>query len=174
MTVARGRMRPQWQGLGRHALLLAGAGGVTVAVMGGADAQDALEIGQYGDPLPEWRIDGTNTFRAEQSGVAGDAGANPNPDNAFDFFDEVHLELERRYSPWNFLRGSFDGVVNNSEFRSANRGIVPERANLTWTKGDGSVPLRAEAGDFFGFYSFRTLQRALKGGQLELQPDSLS
>lgn len=170
MTDAGARMRSGWQGLGWCALLLTGTVGAFVAVQDEATAQDVVEIGQYGDPLPEWRIDGTNTFRAEQSGVAGDASANPNPDNAFNFFDEVHLNLERRYSPWNFLRGSFDGVVNSSEFRSANRGIVPERANLTWTKGDGSVPLRAEAGDFFGFYSFRTLQRALKGGQLELQP----
>ncbi len=148
-----------------------GLGIVMGLLMAGAvEAQEALEIGQYGDPLPEWRIDGTSTFKAEQSGVAGDASANPNPDNAFNFFDDVHLNLERRYSPWNFLRGSFDGVVNSSDFRSAQRGIVPERANLTWTRGDGRVPLRAEAGDFFGFYSFRTLQRALKGGQLELQP----
>lgn len=155
---------------GWRALAAAASTGGMVAAMGAAQAQNALEIGQYGDPLPEWRIDGSNTFRAEQSGVAGDASANPNPDNAFDFFNEVNLNLERRYSPWNFLRGSFDGVVNSSEFRSAQRGFVPERANLTWTKGDGSVPLRAEGGDFFGFYTFRTLQRALKGGQLELQP----
>ncbi|MDF1719396.1 MAG: hypothetical protein P1U65_01850 [Minwuia sp.] len=141
-----------------------------LALAGTVNAQESLEIGHSADPLPEWRVDGTNTFRAEQSGVAGDASANPNPDNAFNFFDDVHLNLERRYSPWNFLRGSFDGVINSSEFRSAQRGIVPERANLTWTKGDGRVPLRAEFGDFFGFYSFRTLQRALKGGQVELQP----
>lgn len=133
---------------GWRALAAAASTGGMVAAMGAAQAQNALEIGQYGDPLPEWRIDGSSTFRAEQSGVAGDASANPNPDNAFDFFNEVNLNLERRYSPWNFLRGSFDGVVNSSEFRSAQRGFVPERANLTWTKGDGSVPLRAEGGDF--------------------------
>ncbi len=127
MREGAGRM-----GVRLRPLVVAGAAAVALE---GASAQEALEIGQYGDPLPEWRIDGTNTFRAEQSGVAGDASANPNPDNAFDFFDEVHLNLERRYSPGISCAGSFDGVVNSSEFRSANRGIVPERANLDLDQG---------------------------------------
>ena len=93
MTDAGARMRSGWQRLGWCALLLTGTVGAFVAVQDEATAQDVVEIGQYGDPLPEWRIDGTNTFRAEQSGVAGDASANPNPDNAFNFFEWSWLAI---------------------------------------------------------------------------------
>ena len=74
---------------GRHVRPAGGCTGVVIglALAGTVNAQDALDIGHYADLLPEWRIDGANTFRAEQSGVAGDASANPNPDNAFNFFD---------------------------------------------------------------------------------------
>ena len=50
------------------------------------------------------------------------------------------------------------------------KGVVPERLNLFREKGDTSLPHRVELGDFYGYTSFRTLQRSLKGVQVEFQP----
>ncbi|MBM3560327.1 MAG: hypothetical protein FJX53_10725 [Alphaproteobacteria bacterium] len=55
-------------------------------------------------------------------------------------------------------------------YRSSERGFLAERFNMTYLNGEASVPYRVEAGDFYGFFSPRTLQRPLKGGQIDLQP----
>ncbi len=48
--------------------------------------------------------------------------------------------------------------------------MLAERLNLTWEKGDGAVPFRAEAGDYFASFSPRTIQLNLKGAQIDIQP----
>ncbi|HXN14721.1 MAG TPA: hypothetical protein VN878_00005, partial [Usitatibacter sp.] len=86
------------------------------------------------------------------------------------YFDEFNLNFVRRLSAFDTVRGQFYGVANDSAYRAQDHGVVPERVNVTREKGDGSLPYRAEAGDFFAYFSYRTLQRPLKGAQVELQP----
>jgi hypothetical protein len=43
---------------------------------------------------------------------------------------------------------------------------------VTRERGDVAVPHRYEIGDYFGYFSFRTLQRTLKGGKIDFQPTS--
>jgi hypothetical protein len=122
------------------------------------------------DWLDESHIFGSNTLRVENYAVRGNQAASPYRYEGAQAFDEFSLNLNRRVSPYESWRGQFYGVINGSAYRSEDRGFVPERVNLFQEKGDGLIPYRVEVGDYFGFFSFRTLQRSLKGAQLELQP----
>ncbi len=120
--------------------------------------------------LPDWDIDGSNTVRAEVYNSTGDISASPYPEDGAQEYDEFHLGLRRRFNPWHRLRIDLDGLLNDSFYRSSEKGVVPERLRLDWERGDTPLPFRLEAGDTFGFFSYRLLQRSLKGFQLDLQP----
>jgi hypothetical protein len=99
-----------------------------------------------------------------------------NPDNALysdvgsQEYGELNMNLSQRRSAYESLRGNFTGLWNRSAFRSSERGLLLERAQITWGKGDTALPFRVQAGDFLGYLSQRTLQRSLIGAQVEVQP----
>ncbi len=120
--------------------------------------------------LDEWQITGSNTLRLESYRAQGDPLAGPYRFTGGQHFDEFNLNLARQLSPYDTIHAQLYGVANDSYYRAPDHGLVPERINLTREKGDGGIPYRVEAGDNFAYFSFRTLQRSLKGGQIELQP----
>ncbi len=120
--------------------------------------------------LPDWEISGSNNVRAEVYNSTGDIGASPYPEDGAQEYDEISLNLSRRFNPWHRLRIGIDGLLNDSFYRSNERGVVPERLRLSWERGDTPIPFRLEGGDLFGYFSYRLLQRSLKGFQLDLQP----
>lgn len=122
------------------------------------------------DSLDDWQITGSNTLRLEHYNVRGDPYSGPYPVGGNQSYDEFNLNFLRQITPFDKLSAQLYGVVNDSAYRAINHGIVPERVNITREKGDGGIPYRAEAGDYFANFSFRTLQRSLKGAQVELQP----
>jgi hypothetical protein len=121
-------------------------------------------------PPDGWQISGSNTVRLEDYWVKGDPNAGPYRYTGGQYFDDFNLNLLRQPSPYDSWKGQLFGVLNDSAYRSPYNGLVVERVNLTREKGDGALPYRVEAGDIFAYFSFRTLQRSLKGLQLELQP----
>ncbi len=131
------------------------------SVQGMARAQDAND---------DWKVTGSNTLRLEYYGVQGDPSTGPYPFTGGQYFDEINLGLLRRYSAFDTFRAQFFGVANASDYRAPYRGFQVERFNISREKGDVDLPFRVEAGDIYGYFSYRTLQRSLKGGQLELQP----
>lgn len=120
----------------------------------------------------EWAIDGTLTLRVEDFSVDGDQANSPFAADGTQFFSDFDFSANRRYSPFNIVQARLSGVVNGSDLRSNFRGFVPERGNVTWTNGEGDVPFRATAGDFFGFFTPRTVNTSLKGAMVEFQPRS--
>lgn len=130
----------------------------------------ALPQAAPANPLDAWHLFGANTMRAEHYEVRGDRAGSPYRFEGPQAFDEFSFNLNRRDSPYDLWRAQLYGVANASEYRSTDRGLVPERVNLFREDGDAAMPYRAEVGDYFGFFSFRTLQRSLKGAQIELQP----
>jgi hypothetical protein len=137
-----------------------------VAIAAPAAAEDALS------PLDAWSISGTNTARADHYEIGGNEAARPYPYEGLHPYNELSLSFSRQESPYDRWRGEFLGLVNNSKYRSTNDGAVIERFNLTRERGDVSLPHRYEIGDTFGYFSFRTLQRTLKGGKIDFQPTS--
>lgn len=140
----------------RLTLLLAGCGAAGMAC---AD-----------NTLDDWQIAGSNTLRLEHYSVQGDPYSGPYPIVGNQYYDEFNLNFMRQITSFDKLSAQFYGVANDSAYRATDRGIVPERVNITREKGDGDLPYRVEAGDYLANFSFRTLQRSLKGAQIELQP----
>lgn len=124
------------------------------------------------DPLSDWSISGTNTIRAEYYDIDGDHNTSPWPHHGSQFYNELDLNLHRRISPWESLRFSLSGLANSSDYRSNEQGGLLERGLLYWEKGDAAIPFRLQLGDYYAAQSPRTLQRGLKGLQVELQPGS--
>lgn len=117
-----------------------------------------------------WSVTGSHTLRAEHYDLGGNRLAGPYQFAGSQVFDEFSLAATRAFSPWDRLRVQLYGVANASDYRSRDTGIVPERLSVLRENGEGAVPYRVEAGDYFANFSYRTLQRSLKGLQVELQP----
>ena len=109
------------------------------------------------EPFPGVSIDGANTVRLETYGNSGDDSASPYPYEGAQYYDEWGLNFEKRNSLYDVWRGQFYGVLNGSDYRSTEKGAVPERFSILHEKGDGSIPYRVQAGDYFGYYSYLPL-----------------
>jgi len=122
--------------------------------------------------LPDWHFYGSNTTRYDDFNSSGDNTSSPYRFTGSQTYDELNLNIERHFTPYNRVTGQVTGLLfNESKYRSSFFGAVPERLNIKQENGDFLIPYRVEGGDFFAFQSFRTIQRSLKGVQLELQPD---
>src|SRR6185295_5110942 len=121
-------------------------------------------------PGAEWEYFGTNTFRFEHYDTRGSLASTPYPAEGTKAYNEFGVNLQKRESEYDLWRAQIYGVINGSSYRSPFDGLVPERLNLSREKGDAAIPYRWELGDYFGYFSYRTLQRSLKGGMIELQP----
>ncbi len=115
-------------------------------------------------------VGGSNTVRWERYDTSGNALASPYPVSTSTGYDELALDFAWRASPYDLWRGFLTGVVNDSPYRSPERGVVPERIAVSRENGEAAIPYRLELGDFFAFTTARTQQRALKGAAVELQP----
>jgi len=121
--------------------------------------------------LPDWHIYGSNTLRSDVYNSKGNLAATPYRFSHAQTYDELNLNVERSFSPFNRVTGQISGLLyNDSQYRSQFPGFVMERVNLRQQNGEFFIPYRAEAGDFFAFQSYRTIQRSLKGGRIEFQP----
>lgn len=123
-----------------------------------------------GDPIPEWSINGSISARYDHFAVTGNKANAPFANFGGQYFSDFDFQAKREYSPYHSIEGQIAGTINVSDNRSNFRGIVPERASVTWTNGAVALPYRATAGDFFGFFTPRTINTSLKGGTVDLQP----
>ncbi|MCB2101529.1 MAG: hypothetical protein KDE22_11700 [Rhodobacterales bacterium] len=147
----------------------AGAQSPLDPVMAQLDAVDAWLMRQQ---LAGWTVDFENTLAVELYDTFEDKAAlGPYRFDGAHPYDEFSLSMGRVYSPYETFNFQLSGLWNGSSYRSRERALIPERINLRYEKGDGDIPFRMEAGDFFADYSLRTMQRSVKGAQLEFQPD---
>ncbi|RPJ55744.1 MAG: hypothetical protein EHM12_11630, partial [Dehalococcoidia bacterium] len=121
-------------------------------------------------PLKDWTLSMENTARYENYDFWGDPAGSPYQSLGGQFYNEMTTSFSRRFSDFESFQGRFDLLYNDSRYRSRHNGFVLERGNLTWEKGNAPAPFRTQLGDSFSFMSIRTIQRSLKGFQLELQP----
>ncbi len=122
-----------------------------------------------------WNLLGSNTLRLDQYGTSGPDTSSPYPDEGFQVYDEFNIGLHKAEGPYKRWRGQLALLLNRNDYRSQDTGVVPERINLTREAGDRKLggqllPYRWEAGDYFSYFSYMTLQSSLKGLQVELQP----
>jgi len=124
--------------------------------------------------LSGWQVEGTNTGRISIYDAHGPGAGSPYPFEGLMGYDELDLRAYRRESAYDAWRAEFSGVLNADDYRSADKGIVPERMSLVRENGEAAIPYRLELGDHFAYYSYLTLQRSLKGAQVEWQPGGSS
>ncbi|MFQ5786650.1 MAG: hypothetical protein ACE5H1_01585, partial [Thermodesulfobacteriota bacterium] len=122
------------------------------------------------DSLNDLLISGDNTLRHEHYNTSGDEVSSLYQFEGPQTFNQFNLNMNMRTSPYSKWSGKIYGVINESDYRVKDRGFVPERLNLMYEKGDTAIPFRIETGDYYHYYTQRTIQRSLKGIQLELQP----
>ncbi|MEW6689847.1 MAG: hypothetical protein AB1452_12230 [Pseudomonadota bacterium] len=130
----------------------------------------SLEANAQEDEGWDWR--GQTNLRIENYGTRGDASATPYPISNTHGTLGINFDAERRINPFDFSRFSFTGTQSASRYYSTRDGFFPERINFTHQSGTAALPYQAQAGDYLGAFSLRTLQTALRGGLLELQPQS--
>lgn len=139
-----------------------------------AHTRDALRAFKQNatDYMNTWNISGTNTLRLEYYSNRGNEDASIFPHDGDQGLNEFSINFNKRVSPYDRYTGQILGVFSGSEYRSTTEhGFILERVNITHEKGDGPIPYRWELGDHGAFFSFRTLQRTLKGGMIEVQPN---
>ena len=120
--------------------------------------------------MDDWHFYGSNSLRGSLYDSFGEGSASPYPFEGGMFYNEFNLYLNKKFSRFDHWRIEASGVANHDEYRSTHNGIVPERLNFTRENGESTIPYRLETGDFFSYYSYLTLQRSLKGIQVEFQP----
>ncbi len=118
----------------------------------------------------DWLISGTVAARTENYNVKGDKASSSYQFLGNQGYGELDLSAVNEVSPYETISVDLHGLVNFSDYRSQFRSGTLERAKVTWEKGDAGVPFRLEGGDIYSYFSGRTLQRSLKGGQVEIQP----
>jgi hypothetical protein len=121
--------------------------------------------------LAPWSIYGSNTLKTEYYDVKGNKASSPYGFEGLEYYNEITLNLSRNITAYNQWQARISGVMNHSNYRSNNFGFIPERIYLMNERGDVDIPFRFEAGDVYSYLSYRTLQRSIKGLQIELQPD---
>lgn len=117
-----------------------------------------------------WTISGNNSARSEYYNTDGNLSGSPYAQEGAQAFNEFNLNFANQFSPYRNFKGQVYGVLNDSDYRFPDSGFQAERVNLLYENGDAGTPYRLEGGDVYSYLSYRTIQRSLKGAQIDLQP----
>ena len=119
----------------------------------------------------EFVYSGQNKLTLEYYDVKGDDQNGLYPFEGSQSFNDLSISFSDTYSVYRSMRGYILSSSNNSDYRGDD-GTNVSNAAVTYENGESSVPYRLEVGDFFASQSRHTLQRGLKGLQIELQPQT--
>ena len=125
----------------------------------------------YADPRGpfEGRLWGDTTLVYERYEADGDELDSPYSDLGGHQYGEINIGFEQRLGPYQSVRGQFIALYNDSSYRSEHQDFVPERIWLSLEHGGRPFGYRLEFGDTYTYFSQRSIQRTLKGIQLDLQ-----
>ena len=121
----------------------------------------------------EFTYSGQNRLTLEYYSVSGDEQNGLYPFEGLQSFDDLSINFSDNYSVYRSMRGYILANVNNSDYRG-DYGTKISNAAVTYENGESATPYRLDVGDFFASQSRHTLQRGLKGLQIELQPQTSS
>ena len=137
-----------------------------------SDAHAAAPEVAIQDTVQDWQITGALTTRWDSYAVSGDAEVAPYSKTGTQYYSDLAAGFARRISSYEKISAQITAAINESAYRGNERGGIVQRLKAEWEKGDAAIPFRAEAGDIFAFQSLRTLQRGLRGAQVEWQPET--
>ncbi len=119
--------------------------------------------------LAAFTYSGQNKLTFEHYSVEGDESSGLYQNEGWQNSDDFSLNFSDHYSPYSNMRGYIIGSSNHSEYRGE-KGETISNASVVYQTGESALPFRVEVGDYFANQSRHTLQRGIKGIQLELQP----
>jgi len=117
----------------------------------------------------EWQYNGQNTLTAEFYDVDGAQDRGLYSEQGSQRYNDLYVNFSNYASPYKNVRGYVQASVNDSAYRLEQGGQI-SALSLSYENGENKIPTRLMAGDFYANQSQRTLQRGLKGIQVELQP----
>lgn len=117
----------------------------------------------------DWLIEGYLNLDARYIDLEGDRSRSPLPFDGSQQFAEIGAQFLRESANGQRWSGELAGIINDSEYRGAETGVTLERFHTEWSAPGVGRSLRLRGGDFQASWSPRSLQRALKGVQAELQ-----
>lgn len=120
--------------------------------------------------LEPWNYQGTFSGKGDYFTNQGNPAISPYRFEDAQILGNLDMSFDRTFSPYETVRGQLSGRLNRSDYVRDYKGAILDRFTTTWEKGDARVPFRLTAGDYFAFFTPRTVQRSLKGLQYELQP----
>ena len=146
------------------------------------EVRDLLPENHYGVFVADEELDHSFVNAADGWGASGFVGLNTNYVDiggdqtrsplSFDG-DHSYIESDLQFSKddqqGNRFSGSLGAIINDSQYRGVENGLILERGYLEWDRVAGKLPTRIRGGDFFAAFSPRIVQRPLKGLSAELQ-----
>jgi len=119
----------------------------------------------------EFIYNGQNKLTLEHYSVSGD-----NTNGLYQFeglqaYDDLNINFSENYSNYHSIRGYLLVNTNKSDYRGEH-GSKINNASMIFENGESNTPYRLEIGDYFASQSRHTLQRGLKGVQIEWQPQT--
>lgn len=121
----------------------------------------------------EFMYNGQNRLALEHYKVSGDAGNGLYQFENWQAYNDFSLYFSDDYSAYRSMRGYVLANTNHSDYRG-DYGTKVSNAAFTYENGESDTPYRLEVGDYYASQSRHTLQRGLKGVQIELQPQNFS
>lgn len=101
----------------------------------------------------------------------GDESLSPFAETGGQLATGVRLDLHQAFGDYQRLKFSGEALLDQHDYRNPREtGLILERATVDWLDGEAHIPYRVLLGDFAAYQSRLTLQRAIKGASLELQP----
>ncbi len=142
---------------------------ITCKMTGAINPLQAAEPAAEPETEP-WQLTGSITLQGDHYDNVGNPAVSPYAYEKGHLLSTFDLNINRNFSDYESIDAQLSGRVNASDYVTDYKGVVLDRGSMNWQKGDAPIPFRATGGDFYAFTTPRTLQRALKGGALELQP----
>ncbi|MDX1923028.1 MAG: hypothetical protein SFW65_07870 [Alphaproteobacteria bacterium] len=124
------------------------------------------------DPLSGWLIEGDASVDVSNYQYSGALAGSPYQNTGNQIYGETNAQFSKEISPYQSIKGRFNGLYNRSDYRSQYRNGSVEQFSTTWENGESAVPYVVDAGDFYASFSPRSMQLPLKGANIELQPSS--
>ncbi len=120
----------------------------------------------------EITVSGDTTLRYEYYQVSGDETQAPYVETGGQFYQDLNLRMAGEPEAGRYWEFNTSAVLNRSDYRHPDRGLVPEWMHLRYEDGTVPLPYRLDVGDQMARLTPLTLNQRIQAARVELQPQS--
>ncbi|MCH8504778.1 MAG: hypothetical protein LAT50_10700 [Ectothiorhodospiraceae bacterium] len=115
-------------------------------------------------------MSGDTTLRMEYYNVSGDEAQSPYQHTGAQLYQDLNLRMTGSPEKGRYWEFNTSAVVNQSDYRHEDRGVVPEWVHLRYEDGTVAIPYRLDLGDQATSFTPLTLNQRLQAARVEMQP----